>query len=514
MRSVLLLSSLTVLLGTSVALAQNIDPGVANELTLTRVVMGLSEPTAAEFLPDGKLVIIERGGGIKVWTGSGDPINAGTVPVDSSFGERGLLGLAIDPAYSTSNRIYFYYSAAGSPANDRNRVAWATLDPNTNMVDVAGRTDILTGIYGPANHDGGGVIFGPDGYLYIGAGDMGCNCDCPPGDNRQNYFPTCLTNLNGKIMRIDRDGAVPPTNPLVNVAAVPACGVNANCQAQGTRQVPDTANMAPPRTEIYAWGFRNPWRFSFDSATGYLWIGDVGEVTYEEITISKGPGEHHGWPFREGVHGQERGTCSMYTPAGDCVEPAFELPHDEQPAPGGGSITGGVFSHHCSWPEAYRGRYWFADYVKNRVWTLTPNAARDGVEANSRVSVVRFATGPAHFFNGPDGAVYFAAVEGGAIYRITPTTPAQCPPGDDAGMGFPDAVTPPPPDSGTGGQPDASDVPVVDAGNPGGGGGGGGNERDSGCGCDVPQRHRTPIAVSIAAFAVLGLLMYSRRRRK
>jgi MYXO-CTERM domain-containing protein len=189
---------------------------------------------------------------------------------------------------------------------------------------------------------------------------------------------------------------------------------------------------------IYNWGFRNPWRFSFDRATGYLWIGDVGEVTFEEITVSTGPAQHHGWPYREGG-GAEGGlpiiSCASSTRlSGNCKEPAFAYPHDEAPAAGAGSVTGGVFTHHCSWPEAYRGLYWFGDYNKSRVWTLTPNAARDGVVSGSRRTIV-LSVGATHFTTGPDGALYVGEVAGGAVWRVAPTNPVNCVE-PDGGSGF------------------------------------------------------------------------------
>jgi glucose/arabinose dehydrogenase len=196
----------------SVARAQTLENGVSAELRLTRVVPNLFQPTAAEFTPDGRLVILQQNGEVLVWTGSGAPIPAGTMPVNYDGGEQGLLGLAIDPEFATTNRLYLYYSASGSPTNNRNRVAYVVLDPATNELDVAGRVDILTGIYGPANHNGGGLAFGPDGNLYVGTGDRGCNCNCAPG-RANNYFGTCLTNLNGKILRVDREGGIPAHEP-------------------------------------------------------------------------------------------------------------------------------------------------------------------------------------------------------------------------------------------------------------------------------------------------------------
>lgn len=429
------LSIATAIASTSTARAQedHLDPAFATDLVLTKVVGGLTSPTSARWLPDGRLVITEQLGAVYVWTGTGAPALAGTMPVAQTGGETGLLGLAVDPLFSASQRLYFYYSAEDGTTPDRHRVAWATLDESGSL-DAIGKVEILDRLLGSGNHNGGGLEFGPDGRLYVGVGDKGCNCGCAPGDPMiNNYFPSCLTNASGKILRIGRDGEIPPDNPLVGTSSVTSCGTSASCN--GT-PYPDPAVTGPPREEIWVWGLRNPWRFAFDEQTGYLWIGDVGELTYEEITISKGGGEHHGWPFREGAHGQPVSICPMVTPnaiGGACIDPAYDYIHDDALG-AAGSVTAGVFSNHCSWPEPYRGLYWFADFTKLRVWTLLPNAARDGV-AGDRTMVVIAAYGPDHIFTGEDGAIYYVTYHDGEIWRIGPANPVQCAP--DAGA--PDA---------------------------------------------------------------------------
>lgn len=511
-------------------LAQQLQP---NDLVFEQPVTGLQFPTAAEFLPDGRMVIIQQNGGVRVRPANGGAlVNAGTIPIHTGVpSERGLLGLAIDPQFSTSRRLYFYYSDPSGNEDDRHRVSWAELDPVTNTINVGSLANnvIVSGLYGPANHNGGGLAFGPDGNLYIGVGDTGCNCSCAPG-TADNYFPTCLTNLNGKILRVDRDGNVPAGNPLQATDMVPACGGTARPCADGPNVVPSPNVLGAARPQIYNWGFRNPWRFSFDKATGYLWIGDVGEVTWEEITISTGPGQHHGWPFREGTQGDPVSSCAQSTPqSGDCKEPAYAYRHAEFGG-GSGSVTGGVFSDHCAWPAPYQGRYWFADYTSDvrRVWTLTPNGARDGVEPNSRTDILTNADGVVHFFVGPEGWIYMANVIAGEIWRIGPQNPAACP---DAGVS-PDAA-PQPEDVGPGmdAAPGLDGAPAADAtGGPdagasadaasaadGGGVGadGGAVGADEGCGCGGVRATRGLTFGAAAAWLALGLgVALARRRRR
>jgi glucose/arabinose dehydrogenase len=172
---------------------------------------------------------------------------------------------------------------------------------------------------------------------------------------------------------------------------------------------------------VWAWGFRNPWRFAFDPSTGSLWVGDVGEVSIEEVTLARA-GRHHGWPWREGPAGWPVARCRQTVPdTGDCVEPAYACRHG---GPAGGldgdcvSITGGVFLAGESWPPSERGRYLFADNVNGRVWTLALDGSRTGVVAGSRREVLRLQGSPVSLRAGPDGLVY-AVLISGRIVRIS-----------------------------------------------------------------------------------------------
>jgi glucose/arabinose dehydrogenase len=381
------------------------------------VVAGLGPVTDVAFLPDGRMLIAEKTGALRLREADGSIRIAAQLAVDSAS-EKGLLGLAIDPDFARTRRIFLYYSVAdadGGTALDRHRVVSAPLAAN-GMLDLAAARVVVRGLQGPANHDGGGLAIGPDGKLYVGVGDTGCNSNAPPEPPAAptNYFATCLTNANGKILRVNLDGTVPGDNPLVPVAAATACGAACGDAPGGA--------LGPPRREIWAWGLRNPWRFAFDPRTGRLWVGDVGEVTYEEIDRVEGGG-HHGWPWREGRHGWPAAKCREVVPdRGDCVEPAYECRHG---APADGvdgdcqSITGGVFVDPPAPAADPGGLYLFGDNANGRLWTLTPNAARDGFVPGSRREIGRVQGMPVSFRVGPDGAVY-AAILPGRVVRIRP----------------------------------------------------------------------------------------------
>jgi glucose/arabinose dehydrogenase len=379
------------------------------------VATGLDRPTDLAFLPGGVMIIVEKGGAVKLRSPSGAVTDAGAFDVDSGS-EKGLLGVVAHPEFATSRLLYFYVSASdrtGGTDLDRHRVVRVPLGTDGRLDEARARV-IVSGLRGPRNHDGGALAIGPDGKLYVGVGDTGCNSGRRPEPPYPptNYFATCLTHGNGKILRVNLDGSIPADNPLARVAAVTACG--ATC-----RDVP--SGTAPPRRDVWAWGFRNPWRFAFDPLTGNLWVGDVGEVTIEEVTLVRA-GRHHGWPWREGPAGWPVSRCRQTVPdTGDCVEPAYACRHG---GPAGGldgdcvSVTGGTFLTGEAWPTSERGRYLFADNVNGRVWTLELDAARQAVLPGSRREVLRLPGSPVSLRTGPDGLVY-AALLSGRVMRIS-----------------------------------------------------------------------------------------------
>ncbi len=233
------------------------EPGFTDSL----VVGGLNSPTAIAFLPDGRLLITEKAGALKLFDGSATTTLV-TIPVCSGS-EMGLLGIAVDPNFSTNGFIYLYRTKAGAggcgtSSGRFNEVVRVTMSGGS--VNLASLTVLLSGIATDnGNHDGGVLRIGPDGKLWVGVGDTGLGDNMAGPARRRTRTRRTSASLNGKILRLNLDGTVPADNPFVG--------------------------MATARGEIWAYGFRNPFRMSFDSATGRLWIGDVGDLTVEEIDI-------------------------------------------------------------------------------------------------------------------------------------------------------------------------------------------------------------------------------------
>ncbi|HET9595942.1 MAG TPA: PQQ-dependent sugar dehydrogenase [Anaeromyxobacteraceae bacterium] len=394
------------------------SPGAGPVLALTTAQDGLGQVTDVAFLPDGRWVITEKDGAVKVRDTAGTVHVAGTYSVDTAS-EKGLLGVAVDPAFATTHRIFLYYSAsdaAGGTDADRQRAVSVALAADGTLDRAGSERVLVKGLRGPANHDGGALAVGPDGKLYVGVGDSGCNTGAPPEppSTPDNFFATCLTSGNGKILRVDLDGNVPADGPLAGVSAATACGPSCGVAP---------SSLAPPRPDLWAWGFRNPWRFWFDPATGLLWVGDVGEASYEEITVAL-PGRHHGWPWREGKHGWPIAKCRETVPdTGDCVEPVYECRHGAAAAGVDGdcqSITGGLIVDTERWPASARGRYWFSDNVNGRVWSAAVTADRRGIVAGSRREEARIDGGAAVSLRlGPEGDLYLVVLPG-RILKLGP----------------------------------------------------------------------------------------------
>ncbi len=257
--------------------------------------------------------------------------------VDDNTNEEGLLGLAFHPQFEQNGYFFVNYTTENP---NLTRISRFQTDPNNpSIADLNSELVILTYSQPYWNHNGGGITFGPDGYLYIGVGDGGSGGD--PQGNGQN-----LRNLLGTILRIDVNSSE-PEKPY----AIP----NDN---------PFTKNNQGFREEIFAYGLRNPWRLHFDSRTGLLWTGDVGQNKYEEIDIIK-KGGNYGWNNMEAMH------CFR---SKNCDTDQFEAPIWEYSHSQGSSITGGIVYRGNSIPELL-GKYIYADFVSNRVCALDPGEA-------------------------------------------------------------------------------------------------------------------------------------------
>jgi len=304
-----------------------------------------SQPVGIVNAGDGtnRLFIVGQTGIISVFENSANAA-ASTVFLDIAdrvlySGEQGLLGLAFHPNYAQNGYFYVDYVAANPT---RTVIARYTATPYTaNQADRNSELILLEIDQPFANHKGGQLAFGPDGYLYIGMGDGGSGGD--PFGNGQN----CSTLL-GKILRIDvntfssgRNYAIPADNPFKD-------------------------NTLGYKEEIYAYGFRNPWRFSFDVQTGRLWVGDVGQNIVEEIDLVQN-GKNYGWNIMEG--------SLCYNPASGCNQTGLELPvYEYNHTSGNIAIIGGYVYRGSSLPTL-QSAYIYGDYGSGRIWALTYNAA-------------------------------------------------------------------------------------------------------------------------------------------
>jgi uncharacterized repeat protein (TIGR03806 family) len=380
-------------------------PSQSASFTSQRVFgsLSFSNPIAILQAPgdNSRWFVVQQGGAVKVFantTSPGTPTNfidlSGRVTFSGGGDERGLLSMAFHPNFPTDPRVYLYYTgndgtlgAVDVLSEFRTTNGGTTLDASTE--------NILFKVDDPeSNHNGGTIAFGPDGYLYSSIGDGG-------GGNDQHGTignSQRLTILLGKMLRIDvgsTPGAaytIPAGNPFAG---------GARCNASGTSS---SANCP----EIYAYGFRNPWRWSFDSGSGELWLGDVGESAWEEIDKVV-LGGNYGWRCFEGNHNSNAGSCG---PNPNPIAPVAEVDHVLAAA-----ITGGYVYRGSAIP-GLTGRYVFGDYSSGYIWNIgrdtTPTLRMTaGMEYQSNVNVSAFGEDQAH-------ELYFLDLSGG-VYKIVPS---------------------------------------------------------------------------------------------
>jgi glucose/arabinose dehydrogenase len=350
----------------------------------------------------GRLFVVQQTGQIRIWNGSqilSAPfldVSALSSSCSGGCGERGLLGLAFHPSFETNGLFYVYYTRQSDGAI---QVARYHATPGSNLADTSGTVLLTIPHPNNANHNGGHLAFGPDGYLYIGTGDGGGGGD--PDENGQN-----INALLGKILRIDVNGddfpgdtsrnyAIPPTNPF--------------------------AGATPGADEVWAYGLRNPWHFSFDRATGDLYIGDVGQNLWEEIdyqAAGAAGGRNYGWDCREGAHdySDPNGDMNVNCPV-PSTDPVLEYDH----AGGRCSVTGGFVFHDLPAHTA-TGNYFYGDYCSGQIWL---GSRSTGTWMSSQV--VDTAFNITSFGESEKGRIYFTtgqALQWLAPYTFADVTPA------------------------------------------------------------------------------------------
>ncbi len=355
------------------------------DLAVQLIVSGLSSPIGVTHAGDGtdRLFVVQRAGQVRVIDAAGNLRSAPFVDISDrvlSGGEQGLLGLAFHPNFAANGRLFVDYTRVGDGAEV---VSELTAAGDHNTANPASERVLLVVPDPYSNHNGGQLAFGPNGFLYIAMGDGGSGGD-PQGNGQDRQA------LLGKILRIDVDGthaagkeyAIPNSNPYAPGGVAPGAGL----------------------PEIWAYGLRNPWRFSFDRANGDLYIGDVGQNAWEEVDrqpAGSGGGENYGWNAFEGRH------CFASCSGVSYVPPIVEYSHSA-----GCSVTGG-YVYRGSGQPALKGFYVFGDYCSGTIYTLPAGAGNKTLHAagDSGLSI-------ASFGESEDGELYVVDVDSGRLYRV------------------------------------------------------------------------------------------------
>jgi hypothetical protein len=371
--------SLAAAVGPGLACGSSAPPEGAGTtgLVASPVVSGLSNPLWLTAPPgDPRLFVVEQRGTVRI-------VKDGTLLPEpfldlrsavAAGGERGLLGLAFHPDYADNGRFYVDYT---DPQGDTRVVAYRVSASNPDLADASSGDTILSVEQPFSNHNGGLVTFGPDGMLYVGLGDGGSGGD--PRGNGQNR-----QTLLGTILRLDVDGGspyrVPPDNPFVGQAGF--------------------------RDEIWAWGLRNPWRYSFDPPSGLLYIADVGQSDWEEVDAEPATagGLNYGWNVMEGRHCYGASSCDST----GLVQPILEYGHDQ-----GCSITGGFVYRGSAMPEL-RGTYFYSDYCSG--WLRSLRFEGNAVTAERSWDVG--ALGQVLSFGEDAAGELYALSANGTVYRL------------------------------------------------------------------------------------------------
>jgi glucose/arabinose dehydrogenase len=348
-------------------LAATLPPGFAE----TVVATGLTNPTAMALAPDGRIFVCEQGGQLRIIDATGLLATPFVTVTVNSSGERGLLGVAFDPnfAFAANKYVYVYYTAT-TPAV-HNRVSRFTANGNVGVPGSEAILLELDDLSTATNHNGGAIHFGVDGKLYIGV-----------GENANGANAQTLSNLLGKMLRINADGTIPTDNPFYG-------------QASGKNRA------------IWALGLRNPFTFALHPFSGRMHINDVGQNTYEEINIGIA-GANYGWPQSEGP-----------TMNPNHESPAYFYGHGSGQFTGC-AIAGGAFYDPvtANFPSEYVGAYFFADLCTGWINQFGP-VSRVDLRSDAAFP---FATGISSSVDlkvGEDGRLYYLARGIGQVYKIS-----------------------------------------------------------------------------------------------
>lgn len=332
-----------------------------------------------------------------------------------SNSERGLLGVAVDPAFAQNRFVYLYYTAnvasscaQNSASSPVNRVARFVL-PASNVISSAGPYVLLDKIPSPnGNHNGGDLHFGKDGLLYVSVGDGGCDPAGDSGCGASNDAAKDKNLLNGKILRVTKTGAVPPNNPFVGPNSV-RCNV--------------TGRTSPGKVcaEVFASGLRNPYRMAFNPnmSTTHFAINDVGQNAREEVSLGAA-GADYGWNLREGTCAVGPGSNCGAPPVG-LTDPVFDYAHSSSGAFANcRSISGGAYIPRGLWPASYDNTYLFADFICGKIFQMkrvgSVRTASVFADALGSASVVHLAFGR---YSDAQALYYTSYAGGGQVRRIS-----------------------------------------------------------------------------------------------
>ncbi|WP_276368948.1 PQQ-dependent sugar dehydrogenase [Chryseolinea sp. H1M3-3] len=332
------------------------------------VTNGIANPTAMAFAPDGRIFVAQQAGRLRVIKNNTLLPTSFVQLTVNATGERGLIGIALDPDFVLNNYIYLYYTVPGTPAH--NRISRFTANGDIAQADSEVIILELDPLSNATNHNGGAMHFGLDGKLYVAI-----------GENANSAHAQNLDTYHGKLLRINKDGSVPGGNPFPT----------------GSEQ----------RKRVWAYGLRNPYTFSIHPETGRILVNDVGQVTWEEINDATTGGKNFGWPTTEGKF-----NAASFP---NLTNPIYAYPH------GGGdgkgcAITGGTFFYpsNTNYPAEYFGKYFFQDLCNRWINTLDVMAT-----TTTRFSFATSIGGNSLALSvGPDGNLYYLSRSSSALYKI------------------------------------------------------------------------------------------------